>query len=255
MVNLRLCRQPITEPCGKYLGESLCLAPVWPQAALPARSRPSVPASLAVVGMAVCTPQRPGLLLTVLVVTVVAAQPAHLLTSRSSAQGALDRVALGGLLNRLAARVHCSSGPCGKVSAPPPPDRSPLGRPCLLLPRDKLQEAGRGQVPQCQGPAWSSKPSLLLPRNGAVMGTRSSGDPGPPLLLASGRDSREKPPGRGNPCLGPLCCTPVIEGSVWEQQLGWGKQQLPGIPRCPTSAHLSLATVPVCGRPPGPGPA
>lgn len=65
-------------------------------------------------GMAVRTPQRPGLLLTVLVVTVAAAPPAHLLTSRSSAQGALDRVALGGLLNRLAARVHCSSGPCGK---------------------------------------------------------------------------------------------------------------------------------------------
>ncbi|XP_015426859.1 PREDICTED: zinc transporter ZIP4 [Myotis davidii] len=59
-------------------------------------------------------PLRPGLLLTVLVATVAAAQPAHLLTSRSSAQGALDRVALGGLLNTLAARVHCSSGPCGK---------------------------------------------------------------------------------------------------------------------------------------------
>ncbi|XP_059528551.1 zinc transporter ZIP4 isoform X2 [Myotis daubentonii] len=65
--------------------------------------------------MAVGTPQRPGPLLTVLVVTLAAAQPAHLLTSRSSAQGALDRVALGGLLNTLAARVHCSSGPCGKA--------------------------------------------------------------------------------------------------------------------------------------------
>ncbi|XP_044784330.2 zinc transporter ZIP4 isoform X5 [Bubalus bubalis] len=41
--------------------------------------------------------------------------PAHLLTLLSSGQGALDRVALGGLLNTLAARVHCADGPCGKV--------------------------------------------------------------------------------------------------------------------------------------------
>ncbi|XP_036159750.1 zinc transporter ZIP4 [Myotis myotis] len=77
--------------------------------------------------MAVGTPQRPGLLLTVLVVTLAAAQPAHLLTSRSSAQGALDRVALGGLLNTLAARVHCSSGPCGKCLSVE--DLLALGRP------------------------------------------------------------------------------------------------------------------------------
>lgn len=153
-------------------------------------------------GMAVGTPQRPGLLLTVLVVTVAAAQPAHLLTSRSSARGALDRVALGGLLNTLAARVHCSSGPCGKVSAPPPPDRSPWARPCLLLPRDKFQKVGRGQVPlglQAQlSPAWE------WGRDGDT----SSGDPGPPLSSAPGSDSGEKPPGRGDHCLGPLCVHP-----------------------------------------------
>lgn len=124
-------------------------------------------------GMAVRTPQRPGLLLTVLVVTVAAAPPAHLLTSRSSAQGALDRVALGGLLNRLAARVHCSSGPCGKVSAPPPPDRSPSGpalpappRPCLLLPRDKLQEAGRGQAPGATALPGALSPAFSSPGAG-----------------------------------------------------------------------------------------
>lgn len=64
--------------------------------------------------MAVRTPPRPGLLLAVLVAALAAATPAHLLPSRSSAPGALDRVALGRLLNRLAARAHCSEGPCGK---------------------------------------------------------------------------------------------------------------------------------------------
>nr|XP_031546326.1 zinc transporter ZIP4 isoform X1 [Vicugna pacos] len=55
-----------------------------------------------------------GLLLAVLVVSVTAVQPARLLTLLSSGQGALDRVALGSLLNTLAARVHCTDGPCGK---------------------------------------------------------------------------------------------------------------------------------------------
>ncbi|XP_054446599.1 zinc transporter ZIP4 [Pteronotus mesoamericanus] len=58
--------------------------------------------------------REPGLLLAVLAVTATAAQPAHLLTLLSSGQGVLDRVALGSLLNTLAARVHCTSGPCGK---------------------------------------------------------------------------------------------------------------------------------------------
>ncbi|XP_039702054.1 zinc transporter ZIP4 [Pteropus medius] len=57
---------------------------------------------------------RPLLAVLVLVLTMRMAQPAHLLTLLSSGQGALDRVALGGLLNTLAARVHCTSGPCGK---------------------------------------------------------------------------------------------------------------------------------------------
>nr|KAF6395933.1 solute carrier family 39 member 4 [Molossus molossus] len=68
-----------------------------------------------------------GLLLTVLVVTGTAAQPARLLTSLSSGQGALDRVALGSLLNTLAARVHCTSGPCGKCLSVE--DLLALGRP------------------------------------------------------------------------------------------------------------------------------
>ncbi|KAM7075229.1 zinc transporter ZIP4 [Molossus nigricans] len=68
-----------------------------------------------------------GLLLTVLVVTGTAAQPTCLLTSLSSGQGALDRVALGSLLNTLAARVHCTSGPCGKCLSVE--DLLALGRP------------------------------------------------------------------------------------------------------------------------------
>nr|KAF6276955.1 solute carrier family 39 member 4 [Pipistrellus kuhlii] len=77
--------------------------------------------------MAVRTPQTPGLLLAVLAVTLAAATPAHLPPSRSWALGALDRVALGGLLNRLAARAHCNEGPCGKCLSVE--DLLALGRP------------------------------------------------------------------------------------------------------------------------------
>ncbi|XP_031525746.1 zinc transporter ZIP4 [Papio anubis] len=61
-----------------------------------------------------------GLLLAVLVVTVTvtatatAPPPAGLLSLLTSGQGAVDQEALGGLLNTLADRVHCASGPCGK---------------------------------------------------------------------------------------------------------------------------------------------
>ncbi|KAF5920937.1 hypothetical protein HPG69_016741 [Diceros bicornis minor] len=68
-----------------------------------------------------------GLLLAMLVVTTMAAQPALLLTLLSSGQGALDQVALGGLLNTLAARVHCADGPCGKCLSVD--DALALGRP------------------------------------------------------------------------------------------------------------------------------
>ncbi|XP_010841329.1 PREDICTED: zinc transporter ZIP4-like, partial [Bison bison bison] len=54
-------------------------------------------------------------------------RPVHLLTLLSSGQGALDRVALGGLLNTLAARVHCADGPCGKCLSVD--DALALGRP------------------------------------------------------------------------------------------------------------------------------
>ncbi|XP_045037692.2 zinc transporter ZIP4 isoform X2 [Desmodus rotundus] len=77
--------------------------------------------------MAVLAWNEPGLLLAVLVVTMMAAQPAHLLPSLSSGQGALDRVALGSLLNTLAARVHRSAEPCGKCLSVD--DLLALGRP------------------------------------------------------------------------------------------------------------------------------
>lgn len=58
-----------------------------------------------------------GLLLAVLM-GATWAWPGPLLRALSS-QAALDPTALGSLLNTLAARVQCTSGPCGKVSAPP----------------------------------------------------------------------------------------------------------------------------------------
>ncbi|KAM6148284.1 zinc transporter ZIP4 [Rhynchocyon petersi] len=45
---------------------------------------------------------------------VTAAAPTRLLTVLTSGQGNVDQVVLGSLLNTLAARVHCTSGPCGK---------------------------------------------------------------------------------------------------------------------------------------------
>lgn len=66
-----------------------------------------------------------GLLLALLLVAAMAAQPPRLLTLLSSGEGALDRVALGSLLNTLADRVHCANGPCGKVTAPPDGSPSP----------------------------------------------------------------------------------------------------------------------------------
>ncbi|XP_012503550.1 PREDICTED: zinc transporter ZIP4 [Propithecus coquereli] len=49
-----------------------------------------------------------------LVVTATAAQPGRLWSLLTSGQGTLDLKGLGGLLNTLAARVHCADGPCGK---------------------------------------------------------------------------------------------------------------------------------------------
>ncbi|XP_053415495.1 zinc transporter ZIP4 isoform X2 [Nycticebus coucang] len=56
----------------------------------------------------------PGLLLTMLVVTTTATQSVYPWDLLTSGKGTLDREALGGLLNTLAARVHCANGPCGK---------------------------------------------------------------------------------------------------------------------------------------------
>lgn len=89
-----------------------------------------------------------GLLLAMLLVTASAVQHDNLLRLLISGQGALDREQLDRLLNTLAVRVHCTDGPCGKVTAPP--DGSPSTGPFLPAPpcgrqqRDlgKLQEAG-----------------------------------------------------------------------------------------------------------------
>lgn len=69
---------------------------------------------------------RPGLLLALLLAVASAAQHPRLLSLLTSSQGALDREALGGLLNTLAARVHCG-GPCGKC--PSVEDALALGEP------------------------------------------------------------------------------------------------------------------------------
>uniref|UniRef100_A0A2K6ET69 Zinc transporter ZIP4 n=1 Tax=Propithecus coquereli TaxID=379532 RepID=A0A2K6ET69_PROCO len=64
--------------------------------------------------MAILAQFKPRLLLTMLVVTATAAQPGRLWSLLTSGQGTLDLKGLGGLLNTLAARVHCADGPCGK---------------------------------------------------------------------------------------------------------------------------------------------
>lgn len=73
-----------------------------------------------------------GLLLAMLVGTAAMVQPYHLLSLLTSGQGALDRTALDGLLNTLVARVHCTDGPCEKVT--PPPNGSPSPGPFLPAP-------------------------------------------------------------------------------------------------------------------------
>ncbi|XP_074172656.1 zinc transporter ZIP4 isoform X1 [Rhinolophus sinicus] len=118
-------------PAGNTWERASCLAPVWPQAAVfpqPALcAQPLQSTVLRGLSMAVLAWRELGLLLVVLVVTVTVAQPVHLLTSLSLGQGTLDRVALGSLLNTLAARVHCTPGPCGKCLSVD--DLLALGRP------------------------------------------------------------------------------------------------------------------------------
>ncbi|XP_037658632.1 zinc transporter ZIP4 [Choloepus didactylus] len=48
------------------------------------------------------------------VVGAAVAEPAGLLSLLASGRGTLDHAVLGGLLNTVAARVHCTDGPCGK---------------------------------------------------------------------------------------------------------------------------------------------
>ncbi|XP_066235868.1 zinc transporter ZIP4 isoform X2 [Saccopteryx leptura] len=113
-------RDPVPQP------QSAPASPLCAQS-VPADSRVSCPVSCPVPGglsMAAFVWHELELLLlllplpALLAATATAARPPHLLTSLSSGQGALDRVALGGLLNTLAARVHCASGPCGKALTP-----------------------------------------------------------------------------------------------------------------------------------------
>lgn len=73
-----------------------------------------------------------GLVLALLVGTVAVARPNSLLSLLTSGQGALDRLQLDSLLNTLVARVHCTDGPCEKVT--PPPDGSPSPNPFLPAP-------------------------------------------------------------------------------------------------------------------------
>nr|XP_008524436.1 PREDICTED: zinc transporter ZIP4 isoform X2 [Equus przewalskii] len=119
---------------------------------------------------------KPGLLLAVLVVTGTAAQPALLLTLLSSGQGVLDRVALGSLLNTLAARVHCADGPCGKCLSVD--DALALGRPEKPGPQQSVLEPGHiarlsaaaalylsdpeGTCADIQAGRWASRADHLL---------------------------------------------------------------------------------------------
>lgn len=155
----------------------------------------------------------PGLLLAMLVVTAAVVQPNRLLSLLISGQGALDRQALDRLLNTLADRVHCTNGPCGKVTAPP--DGSPSPGPFLPAPPcgrqqrelGKLQEAGLesgclsllagwSRASPASWGAYTGLASLLghtvpLPRL-----SRFAVNPGPPTLPSSGW---------GSNCWGPLC--------------------------------------------------
>ncbi|XP_055981399.1 zinc transporter ZIP4 [Sorex fumeus] len=109
--------RPITEQCRKYR-RSLCLGGwVEPSLSLVAGSPLSQHNlwacerrhNLSMTHQAL--PQW-GLLLVILLGPTWA-RPGPMLRALSS-QGALDRAALSSLLNTLAARVHCTSGPCGK---------------------------------------------------------------------------------------------------------------------------------------------
>lgn len=73
-----------------------------------------------------------GLVMALLVGTVAVTRPNNLLSLLTSGQGALDRLQLDSLLNTLVARVHCTDGPCEKVT--PPPDGSPSPSPFLPAP-------------------------------------------------------------------------------------------------------------------------
>lgn len=90
-------------------------------------------------------PLTQGLLLAMLVITAAAVQPNSLLNLLTSGQDALDRQALDRLLNTLADRVHCTNGPCEKVTAPP--DGSPSPGPFLPAPPRGRQQKGPGQTP------------------------------------------------------------------------------------------------------------
>lgn len=221
--------QPITEPCRKYLGEIPVLArqagpspaPVRSQAASGLQSPLVCTASpghraRGGLSMAILGPRELGLLLTMLVVTGIGAQPAQLLTLLSSGQGALDREVLRGLLNTLVARVHCAGGPCGKVMAPP----GSLSPSCST-PRPAAK--GPGQTPG-GGPRPGGRAPWPFPHAGrqaqahhplrrvhpGLEGTHSSRIPGLPPSLAPQAIKLSEVPGRNDPGMGDtLPRTPV----------------------------------------------
>lgn len=86
-------------------------------------------------------PLTQGLLLALLVITAAVVQPNSLLNLLTSGRDALDRQALDRLLNTLAARVHCTDGPCEK---------------CLSV-EDVLALAGTGKPQPAPEPVLESR--------------------------------------------------------------------------------------------------
>ncbi|XP_058515441.1 zinc transporter ZIP4-like [Ochotona princeps] len=109
------------------------------------------------------------------VAEAVAAAPQHprLLSLLASGRGTLDHEALGSLLNTLAARVHCTGGPCGKCLAVE--HALALGKPEALVPGLESAHIARlsaaavlylgdpeGTCEDIQAGRWASRADSLL---------------------------------------------------------------------------------------------
>ncbi|XP_006162497.2 zinc transporter ZIP4 [Tupaia chinensis] len=168
---------------------------------------------------------------------VTAAQPTHLLSLLRAGRGALDREALGSLLNTLAARVHCAGVPCGKVMAPPDgPPPQPLPAPSTL----RLAAKGPGQTPGGgprlvighPGPARRPEPTLPAGARKACP-AQDHAWPGAPNQRAPGRKQGHGGLGcreRGG-CEGPEGTCPICPQCLTvEDVLALGKPEEPGLP-------------------------